>query len=128
MLNDKLPEDLQEKLTKSFKDLNIILKALSTSQRQKILISLLDSPKTFQELKDQVNLGRTALSNHLAILKDASLIGKIHQGFYRITQKGQDFLQAICLAYEHSLTEEVKQKEAEQKKFLMDTFIQRQTK
>ncbi|NHJ40157.1 MAG: winged helix-turn-helix transcriptional regulator [Asgard group archaeon] len=128
MLSDKLPDDLKEKLTEMFADINIILKALGTSQRQKILITLLDGPKTFQELKDQVNLGRTALSNHLAILKDASLIGKIHHGYYRITQKGQDFLQAICLVYEHSLTEEAKQKEAEQKKFLMDTFIQRQTK
>ncbi|NHJ46854.1 MAG: winged helix-turn-helix transcriptional regulator [Asgard group archaeon] len=128
MLNDKLPEDLQEKLTESFGDVNAILKALGTSQRQKILISLLDAPKTFHELKDQVDLGRTALSNHLAILKGASLIGKIHHGYYRITQKGQDFLQAICIAYEHSLTEEAKQKEAEQKKFLMDTFLQRKTK
>jgi DNA-binding HxlR family transcriptional regulator len=127
MLNDKLPEDLQEMLTESFVDVNIILKALGTSQRQKILITLLDGPKTFQELKDQVNLGRTALSNHLAILKDASLIGKIHHGYYRITQKGQDFLQAIYLAYEHSQTEEAKQKEAEQKKYLMDTFLQRRT-
>ncbi|NHK31562.1 MAG: winged helix-turn-helix transcriptional regulator [Asgard group archaeon] len=128
MLNDKLPEDLQEVLTESFTDINIILKALGTSQRQKILISLLDGPKTFQELKDQVDLGRTALSNHLAILKDASLIGKIHHGYYRITQKGLDFLQAICMAYEHSLTEEARQKEAEHKKFLMDTFLQRRTK
>jgi DNA-binding HxlR family transcriptional regulator len=127
MLNDKLPEDLQEMLTESFVDVNIILKALGTSQRQKILITLLDGPKTFQELKDQVNLGRTALSNHLAILKDASLIGKIHHGYYRITQKGQDFLQAIYLAYEHSQTEEAKQKEAVQKKYLMDTFLQRRT-
>jgi DNA-binding transcriptional ArsR family regulator len=127
MLNDKLPEDLQEILTESYEDVSIILKALGTPQRQKILISLLDGPKTFQELMDLVNLGRTALSNHLAILRKASLVGKIHHGYYRITQKGQDFLQAICAAFEHSLTEEAKRKEAEQKKFLMDTFLQRQT-
>ena len=63
--------------------------------------------------------------NHLVILKDASLVGKIHHGYYRITQKGQDFLQAIALAYKHSLTEEAKQKEIEQRKYLMDTFIYR---
>ncbi|MHA1125806.1 MAG: ArsR/SmtB family transcription factor [Candidatus Heimdallarchaeota archaeon] len=125
MSDDKSPEELQEILTKDFSKLNIILKAFSTNQRQRILISLLDNPKTFQELKDLTKLGRTALSNHLAILKDALLIGKIHHGYYRITHKGLLFLQAINMAYEQAQTEEAKQKEAEQKKFLMDTFLQR---
>ena len=125
MSSDKSLEILQENLTDSFDKINAILKALSTPQRQKILITLVDGPKTFQELMDKTSLGRTALANHLTILKEVLLIGKIHHGYYHITQKGQNFLQQIFLAFEHSQSEEAKQKEAEQKKYLMDTFLLR---
>jgi predicted transcriptional regulator len=128
MLDDKSPEELQEALTDAFQELTSILKSLGASQRFKLLITLLTGPKTFQELKDEINLGRTALSNHIAILRDSKLIGKIHHGYYHITQKGQAFLQAVCLANERSQTEEAKQKEAEQKRILMDSFLQRKNK
>lgn len=125
MLDEKSPEELQRLLINSFTDINTILKALGIEQRQKLLIFLLDGPKTFQELSEHLELGRTAVANHLTQLKDVSLIDRIHHGYYRITQKGLLFLQAIYLAYEHSQTEKMKQKEAEQKKALMDGFLQR---
>jgi predicted transcriptional regulator len=125
MINQQPAEELQSSLIESFQKIEPILKALGTEQRQKLLISFLDGPKSFQELKEQLNLGRTAVSNHLRILKQVELIDKIHHGYYRITQKGQVFLQAINWAYEFSQTQELKRKEAEQKKFLLESFLDR---
>ena len=125
MLKENFPDAYQDLLSESFTDISEILKAFGSLQRQKILIALINSPKTFQELQEEVNLSKTALSNHLAILRKTSLIGKIHHGYYRLTRKGQDFLQAICAAFEHSLSKEAKEKEAEQKRILMESFLQR---
>ena len=125
MSDDNSLIDLRESLQRSFNELMQVLKALGTPNRLKILIILLEEPKTFQELIDNVEIKRTALSNHLASLKDASLVDKIHHGYYRLTQKGLAFLYAIDIAYQESQTSDVLEKEAEQRKYLLDTFLNR---
>ena len=125
MSDDNSLIDLRESLQRSFNELMLVLKALGTPNRLKILIILLEEPKTFQELIDNVEIKRTALSNHLASLRDASLVDKIHHGYYRLTQKGLEFLSAIDKAYQESQTSDVLEKEAEQRKQLLDTFLHR---
>ncbi|NPE10001.1 MAG: winged helix-turn-helix transcriptional regulator [Asgard group archaeon] len=117
--------NLRESLQRSFNELMQVLKALGTPNRLKILIILLEEPKTFQELIDTVEIKRTALSNHLFSLKDASLVDKIHHGYYRLTQKGLEFLYAIDKAYQESQTSAVLENEVEQRKQLLDTFLHR---
>ncbi|NHJ31555.1 MAG: winged helix-turn-helix transcriptional regulator, partial [Asgard group archaeon] len=117
--------ELRESLQRSFNELMLVLKAFGTPNRLKILIILLEGPKTFQELIDSVEIKRTALSNHLVSLKDAFLVDKIHHGYYRITQKGLEFLYAINNAYQESQTSDALDKEAEQRKQLLDTFLRR---
>lgn len=117
--------ELRESLQRSFNELMVVLKALGTPNRLKILIILLEEPKTFQELIDNVEIKRTALSNHLASLKNASLVDKIHHGYYRLTQKGLEFLQAIDNAYQESQTSAILEKESDQRKQLLDTFLNR---
>jgi len=125
MSDDNPLIDLRESLQRSFNELMLVLKALGTPNRLKILIILLEEPKTFQELIDNVEIKRTALSNHLASLRDACLVDKIHHGYYRLTQKGLEFLSAIDKAYQESQTSDVLEKEAEQRKQLLDTFLHR---
>lgn len=125
MLNKKIVEELQESLQKSFQNIIIILKALSTPNRLKILIILLEGPKTFQELADNLKLGSTALANHLTTLRKANLIEKIHHGYYRITQKGVEFLHSIDQAYEVAESIESEERELLERKQLLDSFIER---
>jgi len=125
MSDDNPLINLRESLQRSFNELMQVLKALGTPNRLKILIILLEEPKTFQELIDTVEIKRTALSNHLFSLKDASLVDKIHHGYYRLTQKGLEFLYAIDKAYQESQTSAVLENEVEQRKQLLDTFLRR---
>ncbi len=125
MSDDNPLINLRESLQRSFNELMQVLKALGTPNRLKILIILLEEPKTFQELIDTVEIKRTALSNHLFSLKDASLVDKIHHGYYRLTQKGLEFLYALDRAYQESQTSEVLENEVEQRKQLLATFLHR---
>lgn len=125
MSDDNPLINLRESLQRSFNELMQVLKALGTPNRLKILIILLEESKTFQELIDSVEIKRTALSNHLFSLKDASLVDKIHHGYYRLTQKGLEFLYAIDKAYQESQTSAVLENEVEQRKQLLDTFLHR---
>ena len=68
MLEEKPPEELANSLKISFNEVLAGLKALSTDSRLKVLIMLLQGPKTFQELMDQIAIKRTALANHLSEL------------------------------------------------------------
>ncbi|MGC9779999.1 MAG: winged helix-turn-helix transcriptional regulator [Candidatus Heimdallarchaeota archaeon] len=125
MSDNNVNSELYESLQRSFNDLIFVLKALGSPNRMKILIVLLEGTKTFQELMSEVELGRTALANHLASLKTASLVDKIHHGYYRITETGIEFLQSINDAFLESQSIEIKEREAQQKKHLLDTFLQR---
>ncbi len=116
---------LHESLQRSFNEIMLVLKAFGTPNRLKILITLLEGPKTFQELKEIVEIKRTALSNHIASLKEAELVDKIHHGYYRITQKGIMFLISIDKAYKESKTSAAIEKESAQRKQLLDTFLRR---
>ena len=125
MLDKKTLEELQESLQGSFQNIISILKAISTPNRLKILIILLEGPKTFQELGDNLQLGSTALANHLTSLRKTSLIDKIHHGYYRITRKGVEFLHSIDQAYVEAESIESKEKEILERKQLLDSFIDR---
>jgi len=125
MSEDNSIMELRESLQRSFNELMVVLKAFGTPNRLKILIILLEEPKTFQELIDNVEIKRTALSNHLASLRNASLVDKIHHGYYRLTQKGLAFLYALDIAYQESQTSAILEKESDQRKQLLDTFLHR---
>ncbi|WP_457557089.1 ArsR/SmtB family transcription factor [Candidatus Harpocratesius sp.] len=79
----------REKLDK----ITSVLKSLANEKRIDILI-LLDSqsPLDFQIIKDQLQISKTALANHLNILEKEHLITRISRGIYAITKKGSTFL------------------------------------
>ncbi len=68
--------------------------------REAILESLRDSPKTFKELEDIMSFSHTTLSKHLGNLENKKLITKeIHQGkpAYKLTEKGESAYSEIFL-------------------------------
>lgn len=50
------------------------LKALANDQRLAILCSLLDSPKSVGQINEHVSLSQSALSQHLAVLRERELV------------------------------------------------------
>jgi DNA-binding transcriptional ArsR family regulator len=51
-----------------------LLKALGNEQRLLILCNLLEKPLSVGELNDRIELSQSALSQHLALLRDAGLV------------------------------------------------------
>ncbi|MFX0170339.1 MAG: winged helix-turn-helix domain-containing protein [Candidatus Hodarchaeota archaeon] len=76
----------------SFEDILVILKAISNEKRFAILITLLTGDKTFNNLKKETRLKKTALSNHLTKLINAELILKPDHNRYRLTSDGKLFI------------------------------------
>jgi ArsR family transcriptional regulator, virulence genes transcriptional regulator len=51
-----------------------LLKALANEQRLSILCSLLDGPLSVGQLNEKVELSQSALSQHLAVLREGGLV------------------------------------------------------
>jgi len=51
-----------------------LLKALANEQRLHILCNLLDGPKSVGELNQRLDLSQSALSQHLALLREMGLV------------------------------------------------------
>lgn len=51
-----------------------LLKALSNPQRLRVMCILIDGEKTVGELNAQIDLSQSALSQHLAVLRDGGLV------------------------------------------------------
>ncbi len=51
-----------------------LLKALANDQRLMILCNLVAGPLSVSELNDRVDLSQSALSQHLAVLRDANIV------------------------------------------------------
>ncbi|HSN72740.1 MAG TPA: metalloregulator ArsR/SmtB family transcription factor [Steroidobacteraceae bacterium] len=51
-----------------------LLKALGNEQRLQILCNLLEAPLSVGELNERIDLSQSALSQHLAVLREAGLV------------------------------------------------------
>jgi predicted transcriptional regulator len=107
----------------SFKDILTILKAISNNKRLTILISLLTGEKTFNDLKNETNLKKTALSNHLSKLINSELILKPDHNRYRLTSDGELFIRSLETTYNESNIKEKKRFESLQRRQFSDKFI-----
>lgn len=51
-----------------------LLKAVANEQRLMILCNLVDGPLSVSELNERVDLSQSALSQHLAVLREANIV------------------------------------------------------
>lgn len=51
-----------------------LLRALANEQRLSILCSLLDGSRSVSEMNEEVDLSQSALSQHLAVLRESGLV------------------------------------------------------
>ncbi|MBD3197107.1 MAG: ArsR family transcriptional regulator [Candidatus Lokiarchaeota archaeon] len=101
-MKNEFSDKLINILHKDFEDILTILKALSNENRLKVLISLINNERSFNDLKDITKLKKTALSNHLNDLLDINLVDRPDHGIYSITNDGLDFLRALSSAFKFS--------------------------
>ena len=119
------PDESQEFLLSAYDELVSLLTALGQPSRFKVLVLLLKGPTTFQTLRHETGLKKSALANHLNHLKEKLLIKKIQHGTYTLTDDGRTFVEAIGAAYKRSETRKKKIKEAKQRQELTKTFLER---
>ena len=80
--------------------------------------------KSFDILKQETDLQKTALSNHLTTLINNSLIEKPDYGKYKITLDGKLFIRALEAVYTKSDIWKKKQTESIQKRQFSDKFVE----
>jgi DNA-binding transcriptional ArsR family regulator len=79
-----LPDDLVELIARRFR-------AIAEPMRIKLLDRLRDGEATVGELSDAVGASQQNVSKHLAVLADASILGRRKEGnhvYYRIVDEG----------------------------------------
>ena len=123
LLEGKTVSELIDGFDASFKDILTIIKAISNEKRLTILIALLIGDKTFNDLKQETELKKTALSNHLSKLISVELILKPDHNKYRLTSDGELFIRMLDTVYNKSKIKEKKQIEGLQKRQFSDTFV-----
>lgn len=69
----RAPMDMQEMLVHAGEAAEF-LKALANDQRLAILCTLLDGPQSVSQINERVQLSQSALSQHLAVLRDRELV------------------------------------------------------
>lgn len=88
-----------------------IFKAIANDKRLLVLLAVLNDNKTFNELKKETKLQKSALSNHLVKLVNTSLIENPEHGKYKITPDGRSFI--ITMEKTFNLSDIKKNKEIE---------------
>ena len=95
MANPLTRNDL-EQLAEHAKDASALLKQLSNQHRLMILCSLIDGELSVTELNNRTNLSQSALSQHLASLRNADLVQTRREAqtiFYQL--QGTEAIQVI---------------------------------
>jgi DNA-binding HxlR family transcriptional regulator len=124
MSSEKPLMELIESLGHSFGDILNIVKAIGNEKRLQILIALLTGAKSFDTLKKETALKKTALSNHLKILLRQGLIKKPEHGKYQPTHDGDLFIRTIEYAYTKSNSWKKNQTKSLQTRQFSDPFIE----
>ena len=118
-------EETVERLQQLQGELIKIIKAVDNRSRLKTLISLMSTPRAFQDIKGITGLEKSTLSIHLNTLIDASLVEKYQHGVYRITDMGLEFLESLLKVYSNQIKREARAQQAAMKREMTETFLQR---
>ena len=127
MISESIYDILIESLNESFMEIVSLLKSLGNKNRFQILLYLLKGSKSFGNIVKDVNLKKTAVSNHLSQLIEANLVEKGDYGIYRISGDGIEFMKAIDFAFQKSPTRQMKKFKDLQSRKISNSFLNRFT-
>jgi len=114
---------MKDELEESIEDIVRILKGLANEKRFRILILLLNGQKSFNFLLKEVELQKTALSNHIKHLQQAKLIDKPEYNRYEITPDGREYLRAFNNTWNNSYLFQRKKLQKAQSKGMSEIFL-----
>ena len=118
-------EETAERLQQLQGELLKIIKAVDNQSRFRTLVSLMSTPRAFQDIKGITGLEKSTLSIHLNTLIDASLVEKYQHGVYRITDMGLELLESLLGVYSNQVQRESRAQQAAIKREMTETFLQR---
>ncbi len=99
-----------EKLEENAEKVSILLKSMSHPSRLMVLCHLVNGEYPVRKLNQAIPLGQSALSQHLASLRDAGLVETRREGqvvYYRLNSKPvSDLLQVLYRIYCNPKNEE----------------------
>ena len=101
-MNDENNSLIWKTLIESDEDVVFVLVSLANRKRLQMLTSLLRNARTFHELRELTELGKTALAHHLGILVKAGILEHIGKGRYELSTDGAKLLNAVASAYADS--------------------------
>ena len=101
------------------------LSGLKNDKRLKILIYLLRGSLSYGNIVKNIDLKKTAVSNHLSQLLETKLIERDDYGIYKITGDGLEFLKAINRAFYESPTRLTEKFESLQRGKISDSFLRK---
>jgi DNA-binding transcriptional ArsR family regulator len=125
MISENIHDHLIESFKISFSEITTITKALGNEKRVQILVFLLKGPQSYSKIVKELNLKKTAVSNHLTHLRDVKLIKREGNGVYEITGDGLEFIRAIENAYKKSPTRQLEKFEDLQRRGVSTAFLNR---
>ena len=118
-------EETAERLQQLQGELLKIIKAVDNQSRFRTLVSLMSTPRAFQDIKGITGLEKSTLSIHLNTLIDASLVEKYQHGVYRITDMGLELLESLLSVYSNQVQRNTRAQQAAIKREMTETFLQR---
>ncbi|MBD3253486.1 MAG: ArsR family transcriptional regulator [Candidatus Lokiarchaeota archaeon] len=125
MISESIYDDLLDSLEKDFTEIMLILKCLGNENRLQILMYLVKTPKSYGNIVKNIELKKTAVSNHLSQLLDVNMIEKEEHGVYKISADGLSFIKAIERAYQDLPSKQVKKFETLQQRSISNSFLDR---
>ena len=108
-----------------FLALSTILKVLGNETRLKILILLLKGTQSYSSIVNELQLKKTAISNHLNQLLEVNLIKREDYGIYEITKDGLEILTAIEVGYQNFPSREVENFYEIESRKVSESFLSR---
>jgi DNA-binding transcriptional ArsR family regulator len=125
LITPNVHDHLIESLNLSFTEITDILKALGNEKRIQILIILLEGPQSYGIIVQELNLKKTAVSNHLTQLLEVNLIRREGSGVYEITGDGLQFIRAIDNAFQKSPTRQAEKFDKIERRGISNSFLER---
>ena len=125
MISTNKFEDLIASYETSFTEITEILKALGNAKRLRILVFLLNGPQSYNSIVNELQLKKTAISNHLTHLLNVGLIHRGDYGIYENTEDGIEFLKALERAYQESPSRQIERFERMERRQISSSFLNR---
>ena len=125
MITENIHDHLIESINVSFSEITAIMKALGNEKRVQILVLLLKGTQSYNIIVKELNLKKTAVSNHLTQLREVNLIKREGNGVYEITDSGLEFIRAVENAYKKSLSKQLKRFEDLERRSVSAEFLHR---